>query len=265
MAETQRNIKAQKQAREFDLRKFQSMYVYGGLCLLPFAPFLYLQGQYTRWKVGRLPDAGGATTGELESNGPTIRFLAIGESTVAGIGAKTHAEALTGQFAKHLSDHLEKKVEWHALGHSGITVRRTLDELIPNLPEKEFDAILVALGANDVFTVNSPENFRKDMKELLDLLRKKNPNARIFLANVPMVRDFIALPNPLRYILSRLAKLHHFNAIDLVSKMPEVYYYDDVGAVKEDFFSDGIHPSAHGYDLWAEAMVKYFIGIAGRF
>ncbi|MEZ5346502.1 MAG: SGNH/GDSL hydrolase family protein [Pyrinomonadaceae bacterium] len=265
MAETQRNISAQNPAREFDLKKLQTAYVYGGLCLLPFAPFLYLQGQYTRWKVGRLPDAGGATTGESASSGEKIRFLAIGESTVAGIGAETHAEALTGQFAKHLSKHLGKKVEWHAMGHSGITIRRTLDELVPDLPEKEFDAILVALGGNDVFTVNSPESFRRDMKELLDILREKNPGAKIFLANVPMVRDFTALPNPLRYILSRLAKLHHFNAIDLASGMKEVYYYRDAGKVKDDFFSDGIHPSAHGYDLWSEAMVDYFIKIAGKF
>lgn len=265
MPETQRNTKTQNQTREFDLKKFQSIYIYGGLCLLPFAPFLYLQGQYTRWKVGRLPDAGGATTGQFTSACETLKFLAIGESTVAGIGAETHAEALTGQFAKHLSKNLEKNVEWHALGHSGITVRRTLDELIPNHPDKEFDAILIALGANDVFKINSPESFRKDMSELLNILREKNPKAKIFMANVPMVRDFLALPNPLRYILSRLAKLHHFNAIDLVSPMPEVYYYEDVGKVKDDFFSDGIHPSAHGYDLWAEAMVTYFIKIAGKF
>ena len=121
------------------------------------------------------------------------------------------------------------------------------------------DVILVALGANDVFGLSSPRKFRRYLTELLKILREKNPDAKIFVANVPMVRDFIALPNPLRYVLSRLAKLHHFNAIDLISKMENVVYFDDVKKVDDDFFSDGIHPSVKGYDLWAEAMVDFFL------
>ncbi|MGI8545105.1 MAG: SGNH/GDSL hydrolase family protein [Aridibacter sp.] len=242
------------------IKKWQRTYLVNSLALLPVSPLLYLQGQYTRWKVGRLPDAEGDVSGVFEGESETINLLAIGESTVAGIGAKTHKDALTGQFAKHLSHKTGKSVHWHALGESGITVKRTLNELVPEIPEKQFNVIVVALGANDVFTLNSPQNFRRDMSKLIKILREQNPNAEIFLANVPMVRDFLALPHPLKYILSRLAKLQHFNAIDLVANMKNVYYFDDVKRVDKDFFSDGIHPSSLGYDLWSEAMVESFLG-----
>jgi len=243
----------------------QHQYVLGGLCLLPFSPFLYMQGQYTRWKVGRLPDAGGDTSGTVGNGNNELKLLAIGESTVAGIGAETHTEALTGQFAKHLSRKTETKIEWHARGVSGITIRRTIKELIPTVPGVEFDVIVVALGGNDVFQITSPDVFRRDLNELLEILRKNNPQAKMFLANVPMVRDFIALPHPLKYILSRLAKLHHFNAIDLISTKENIHYFDDVEHVDDDFFSDGIHPSAKGYDQWAESMVDSFLRKVGDF
>ncbi len=236
----------------------QTRYILGGITVLPLVPFLYLQGKYVRRKVGRLPDAAGETIGKHGAHAEIINLLAIGESTVAGVGAKNHSEALTGQFAKHLSRITGKAVNWRALGTSGITVKRTLRELVPHLPEEKMDVILVALGGNDVFGLSSPRKFRRYLTELLAVLREKNPAAKIFVANVPVVRDFTALPNPLRYVLSRLAKLHHFNAIDLISKMENVVYFDDIKKVDDDFFSDGIHPSVKGYDLWAEAMAEFF-------
>ena len=241
------------------LKEMQFRYIFAGLLIIPFVPFLYLQGQYTRWKVGRLPDAQGDTIGTAKGDNETVKLLAIGESSVAGIGAKTHAEALTGQFAKHLSKKTGKTIEWKALGESGITIERAIEELVPEISKMEFDLIVVALGANDVFGAKSPQSFRKNMGRLLTVLQNKNPGAKIFLANVPMVRDFIALPNPLRYFLAHLAKLHHFNAIDLVSEMENVFYFEDVKRVDDDFFSDGIHPSIKGYDLWTEAMVDSFL------
>lgn len=242
-----------------NLSSMQIRYIIGGIIVLPFAPFLYLQGKYVRRKVGRLPDAEGETVGKYGDYDETINLLAIGESTVAGVGAKTHNEALTGQFAKHLSHTTNKSVRWHALGTSGITIKRTLRELVPNFPVEKMDIIVVALGANDVFGLSSPHEFRRNLKILLEVLLEKYPDAKIFVANVPMVRDFIALPNPLRYILSRLAKLHHFNAIELISNLEKVVYFDDVKRVDDDFFSDGIHPSPKGYDLWSKAMVEFFV------
>jgi hypothetical protein len=85
----------------------QTLYILGGILVLPFAPFLYWQGWRTRKKVGRLPDAGGETSGHFGECGMPggLNLLAIGESTVAGVGAGTHAEALAGQLARFLSLH----------------------------------------------------------------------------------------------------------------------------------------------------------------
>ncbi len=237
----------------------QIFYIVGGIAILPFVPFLYWQGRRVRKKIGRLPDAAGETVGQFGEYAETVNLLAIGESTVAGVGAKNHAEALGGQLAKFLCLKLNKSVRWHVLGESGITVGETLERLVPHLPETRMDYVVVALGGNDTFKVSSPNRWRNGMIKLVEILRGKYPNAKILLANTPRVNDFTVLPTTLKFVLWRISMLHHENAKILVKQFENVFYYDEAGAVVEGFFSDGVHPSAYGYGLWSEAMVKFLM------
>jgi lysophospholipase L1-like esterase len=241
-----------------NVNRLQRKFFASGILLAPLLPFLYLQGQFTRRKVGKLPDAQGEKTGEVAGNPEITNLLVIGESTVAGVGAENHAEALTGQFAKYLSRKTNKTVRWQALGVSGITIHRTIRELVPKIPDVKFDTILIGLGGNDVFGLSSPKKWRNGLAELMTIFREKYPNAIIYVANVPMVRDFIGLPDPLRYVLSRVAKMQHFNSLDLISNFENVHYYLPRSKFFAEHFSDGIHPSAHGYEKWAEDMVEFF-------
>jgi len=240
-------------------RLLQFFYIFGGVIILPFVPFLYWQGQRVRKRVGRLPDAAGETVGQFGGAAENLNLLAIGESTVAGVGAKNHAEALGGQLAKYLSLETGKSVRWHVLGESGITVGETLERLVPKLPESTMDFVVVALGGNDTFKVSSPNRWRNGLTTLIETLKEKYPNAKILLANTPRVKDFTALPTTLKFVLWRISHLHHLNAKSLTQSMENVFYYDEAGAVADGFFSDGVHPSAHGYALWSEAMIKFLI------
>lgn len=240
-------------------KTLQLFYIVGGIALLPFVPFLYWQGQRTRKRVGRLPDAEGETIGQFGEHAEVLNLLAIGESTVAGVGASNHGEALAGQLARFLCLETDKSVRWHVLGESGITVGETLERLVPELPETPMDYVVVALGGNDTFKVSSPNRWRNNMKKLVEILREKYPNGVILLANSPRVKDFTALPPTLKFVLWQISKLHHENAKILASEYENVFYYDEAGAVVEGFFSDGIHPSPLGYKLWSEAMIKFLM------
>lgn len=242
-----------------NLRQWQRRYLIGAVLIAPISPFLYLQGQYTRWKVGRLPDAEGPKTGIAGQNERSAKLLVIGESTVAGIGARTHELALAGQFAKNLAAKIAKAVEWTVIGKSGVTARQAIEELLPQIPSENFDYILVGLGGNDVLKISTPAKWRRDMEELLGILRGKNPNAVIFLSNCPMICISPALPNPLRAVLWELSKLHNDNISELTSQMEGVLYYPQPAGVNiEGFFADGIHPSERGYADWAAAMMRHF-------
>lgn len=242
-----------------NLRRWQAKYLFGAAVILPIAPFLFLQGQYTRRKVGLLPDAAGPTSGVVGTSESPAKLFVIGESTVAGLGARTHELALAGQFAEQLSNRIGRAVEWTVIGKNGVTARRTIDELIPQMPDEKFDYILVGLGGNDVMKLSSPAKWRRDMIELLGILRGKNPDATVFLSNCPMIILSPVMPQPIKFILWELSKMHNDNIRELTGGMEKVFYYPQpVGLKLDGFFADGIHPSEQGYADWSEAMMKYF-------
>ena len=242
-----------------DLTRWQVKYLAAAAVVLPVSPLLYLQGQYTRRKVGLLPDAAGERTGIIGEAGEPARLLVIGESTVAGLGARTHREALTGQFAERLAERVRRRVEWTVIGKNGVTARRTIDELVPLIPEKTFDYILLGIGGNDVMKLSSPKKWRRDMLELLGILRVKNPKAVIFISNCPMIVLSPVIPQPIKFLLWELSKMHDRNIRDFTADLDRVHYYPQpVDVEVEGFFADGIHPSEQGYSDWAEAMIKHF-------
>lgn len=240
------------------LAKWQAKYFIAGAFILPIAPFLYVQGQVARWKVGVLPNAEepSGACGEGEN---AAKLLVIGESTVAGLGARTHELALAGQFARRLSERIGRPVSWTAIGKNGVTARRTIDELLPLVPDEKFDYILVGLGGNDVMRLSSPRKWRRDMTELLGILRERNPDAAIFMSNCPMIKFSTAIPQPVNAILWQLSRMHDANTKEFVSEMDRVYYYPQPADVRLDgFFADGIHPSEQGYADWSDAMLRHF-------
>jgi len=206
-----------------------------------------------------LPAAAGPLTGIAGEGDDPARLYVIGESTVAGLGARTHELALAGRFAKHLSDHIKRPVEWDVLGKNGVTARRTIDELVPHMPDKQFDYILLGIGGNDVMRLSSPRRWREDMTELIGIMRRKHPDAVIFISNCPMIKYTHAIPPPSKQLLWQLSQMHDANIKEFTRDMERVFYYPQPVEVRLDgFFADGIHPSEQGYNDWSAAMIKFF-------
>lgn len=236
----------------------QAIYILGVIAVLPIAPFLYLQGKRVRRKVGILPDAQGEKNGRFGAAKEIVKLLVLGESTVAGLGARTHETALAGQFAKFLSGKINKSVAWTAIGKNGVTAKRALIELIPQIPDEKYDYILLGLGGNDVLKLSSPFKWRRDMTELLNVMRKKNQAAVIFVTNAPAVHLSPVLPQPIKFILGNLSAMHDKNSQGFMSKMKNVCYFHRPDKITVGFFADGIHPSEQGYTDWSERMIEFF-------
>ncbi len=242
-----------------NLAIWQAIYLAMAAVILPVSPFLFFLGQRTRRKVGLLPDAAGDKTGVAGDGEIGAKLFVIGESTVAGLGARTHAHGLTGRFAEQLSQRTGKAVSWTVVGRNGVTAKRTIDELIPLMPDEKFDYILVGLGGNDVMKLSSPRKWRRDMTQLLSILREKNPDAAIFITNCPMIKYSPAIPHPIKFLLWELSKLHDANIREFTAGMDRVFYYHQPTDIQlEGFFADGIHPSEQGYADWSAAMMRFF-------
>lgn len=225
-------------------------------------PILLAQGYWVRKRTPRLPDAGGALEGTVAGEGEPLRLIALGESTVAGIGAATHETALTGQLALALSRQEKRRVHWLVVARTGINARKCLTELVPKLAGHRADVVLLAVGVNDSTEFHTARRWAADVEKLIEAIRAEvGDDALVLLAGVPPLDRFPALPKPLSTVLGARATSLDQASIVLAKRMKRVVHVPfqiERPECSELFCDDGFHASELGYQLWAEQLAAAF-------
>jgi lysophospholipase L1-like esterase len=240
----------------------QFFYYIGAFLLIPFLPILYFLGKKVRKSVPSLPEASENVTGSILGKGSDLHILGIGESSVAGVGVTDFKDSITGQCAKKINELTQKTVHWQVLARNGYTAERANLKLVPRIPDRNFDFVLIGMGGNDTFKFSSPLSFRKNMVVLIENVQKRQPTAQIVLINMPPIADFPAFPWIFKFIMGNLVALHRKVLLDVPQQFQKVSFIDEVitfdnyikktgsNLTVNDFFSDGIHPSAMTYSIW---------------
>lgn len=206
------------------------------------------QAIWVRKTAARFPPAGGPLTGEAGQGGKTIRLLALGDSIIAGVGARKLGEALVGQTAKHLSGALDVRVRWKAHGRSGATTRQIATRMLPRLDNEQVDAILVSAGVNDVISLRGLTRWRSDIEALLSALGDRWPNAVIAVSGLPPMNRFPALPQPLRALFGLRARQFDRVLRDVLEDHPFAVHIPLAFEARDgSFCDDGFHPSEQSY------------------
>jgi lysophospholipase L1-like esterase len=221
----------------------------------PLLPIALAQGYWTRTHTPRLPDAEGPASGAAPGDGPRLKLITLGESTVAGMGARAHEFALTGQTALALAQHTRRSVSWLAIGRSGITAREALTELVPRLTGQTADVVVIALGVNDSVGFTTASRWATDIERVVQAVRELVGDQLVVLAGVPPLRVFPALPQPLSFVLGTRASVLDKAAAALARNLARVVYVPFRLENKGELFcQDGFHPSELGYKLWGEQL-----------
>ena len=222
-----------------------------------FVPILVVQGLWVRLRTPRLPGASGPCAGTVEREGHPFDLIVLGESPVAGIGARTHEFALTGRTASALARRTDRTVKWQASGLSGATARRTLRDLVPQMAGRDADVVIIALGVNDVISWRGLSSWTKDIEQLISGVRRRFDNSLIVLTGVPPMQYFPALPQPMRFVLGQRARLLDRGSANLAAVLPRVIHVpSDFELDREFFCADGFHPSELGYAKWGERLAE---------
>lgn len=247
-------------------------YSLGAILTLPLLPIMYVQGKRIRASVPKLPEAK-EPKGiiNLPKSRKTIQLLVLGESTIAGVGVNTHKEGFTGTLAKELSYLFQCTIHWNVYAKSGYTAQKITKKLVPKIQENPIDLVVIGIGGNDAFTLNSPKKWRKAIQELLDTLQSKYPLTPIVFCNMPPIKEFPAFTALLKSTMGTLVEILGKELQKVIIDYNDVYYYGEIitlaqwikrhelKASKADFFSDGVHPSKLTYQTWAkEIAVKIF-------
>ena len=216
-------------------------------------PVLLAQGRYVRRVTPRLPEPEGLRQG-VEGSGPLLRLLILGDSSAAGVGVATQAEALSGRLVAALAPAL--RVSWKLVATSGLTSAEVL-KLLEAEPEQRFDVVVTSTGVNDVTGSTGRAQWLAVQRRLVELLQGRFQARHILLSSLPPMHHFPALPQPLRWYLGLRAR--RFNR-DL---RHWAQHHDGCEFAPIDFpanpalaASDGFHPGAEAYALWASQLAK---------
>ncbi|MBW2434576.1 MAG: SGNH/GDSL hydrolase family protein [Deltaproteobacteria bacterium] len=225
-------------------------------------PFILPQAIYVRKTAPRFSAAAGPRKGTVGS-GTNYNLIAIGDSIIAGVGTTTLAKALVGQTAEKLSFLLDCKITWEAIGSIGAVSNQIIEHLVPQLPEKQPDFMVVSAGVNDITSLSSVSRWRQNIARLLEALCSYAPAAIIAVAGIPPLRGFPILPQPMRALFGIRGETFDRIARDEISHHDNAIYVPlDFEPEPRMFSADGFHPSQESYQGFGEMMAK---GIAEKF
>ena len=191
----------------------------------------------------------GGATGDL------LDVVWVGDSTAAGVGASAATTALPVLVAAELG----RPVELTVVARSGASVADVVAFQLPALDRLDPDVVFVSVGANDVTSLTSRDDFARDYRRLAMGLPS---GARIVLLGVPDMGAVPRLAQPLRAlagwrgeqldeIVRRTADDTGSTYVDIAGKTGP-----DFRADPERFFAaDDYHPSDEGYRRWAAAVL----------
>lgn len=206
-------------------------------------PVLLSQAFALRRHALTLTPAAGPPRGRI-GRGEPLRFLAIGDSIVAGVGARRVERSTVVHVARFMAGRLAREIHWEASGVIGASARRVRRDVLPTLPREPFDAILVSVGVNDVLKLERRRRFRRQLLKLVHELHRHSPHAVIGYIGLPPLDLFPKLRRPLRWIVG--SRVRRFDAVarETLTRVPNAMHIPVRFSPRiEMFAADGLHPS----------------------
>ena len=198
--------------------------------------------------------------GKHISNENPFVYVALGDSTVAGVGASRSERSYTGLIYTHLQELFQFAV-YHNFGKSGARISDVRkDQLEPAIAAAPA-LITLSVGANDILKRTPVKTFRRRLTALISDLQGQT-KALIVITNVPNFSLLPAIPRSFKTLAKY--RIKRFNAvIDTVAAshnliLIDAYHY--TGTFTRQFstelvYTDGFHPSDFGYALWANMIL----------
>lgn len=183
--------------------------------------------------------------------------LFIGDSRTVGLceygSLRGTAEFLAKESINvyYLLDH-----ELDYTGADGTTASRTVEDVLDG---KQYGKIYVDLGVNELGS-GTTKTFYEKYREILSLIRDKQPEAIIFIQGIMHVDKALSSSDSSRnntVIVQRneaIATLANGRDIFYIDMNP--YVCDENGDLKDDLSGDGVHLKASAYENWDRSLME---------
>jgi len=221
------------------------------LTTVALSPLLLAQAVYVRKVTPRLPEAEGARQGTA-GDGQPLNMLIVGDSAAAGVGVAQQSEALSGRLVHALSSDFQ--VNWTLLAKTGHALIDVIEHS-RTLTDASFDVAVVSAGVNDATGGRTLSHWKDDIGALYEHLHTALGCQLVVFTSVPPMQAFPALPRPLRQFLGHKASRLNDVLRETVEPLDHAaLVHPDFPLTPEFIASDGFHPSARAYQVWAETL-----------
>lgn len=190
-------------------------------------------------------------------NGKQVKYLVMGDSTVAGQGGD-YQVGLAMATAKHLAS--DSSVVLLNTAVSGARAADIISDQIKIGIEHNPDIVLIVVGSNDVTHLTSAKSVRVSMNQAIDQLIKKNCNVKIVITGSADMGAVPRIPQPLRYLAGVRATQLNRVFIDIADKKQVTFapIAQKTGPIfrsdRSLFAQDNFHPNTKGYDVWVPVL-----------
>ena len=192
-----------------------------------------------------------------------VKYVVLGDSLGAGVGAQTVEETYPYLVAKKLAVDYQQ-VELVNLAVPGAVSDDVLNkQLKPALAENP-DYVSLLIGINDIHNLVSLADFNRNYKNILTMLETKT-TAKIVVINLPYLGSKTAVRFPFSVILDK--RTQEFNRIidGLVDQNNPRFVLVDLYSVTNNaqnqpnyYARDNFHPSGAGYTFWSKTINATF-------
>lgn len=194
--------------------------------------------------------------------GEPLRFVVLGDSTAAGLGAGSPEHAYATVLSERLGD-AGYRIDLLAHGVSGARVKDVAQEQVSLALSADPDLVFIGIGANDSTHFTSLADVERYMHTALTELAPTG--ATIIVAGPPDMRAHAWL-EPLRSIvgwrgrqvaarIEAVARSHGLLTVPLAESAGPYF-----AAHPEDAYgADDFHPGPGGYRAWADAIYPVLV------
>lgn len=228
------------------------------ILLLPIIFYLFMSHHLIYKKIGNagLPTAD--TKGEYMIKGVDKKtgliYSALGDSLTAGVGTEKYEESYPYLLAQKFSESYGD-IDLRDRAYPGARTSGLINDLLEPAIKDQPDVITLLIGVNDIHGLVSKKQFTENYSHILKRL-KNETKAKVYAISIPFIgTNSLLLPpyhtffrhetEEYNKIIKKLANEYNIKYIDLYT--PTARMFESPAMCSRDEF----HPSAAGYDLWA--------------
>jgi acyl-CoA thioesterase-1 len=191
--------------------------------------------------------------------GAVVLYVALGDSTVEGVGASHPGQTYVSRLRGRLRERYPA-AETVNLGAGGATSADVLAAQLPRAIELLPHLVTLSVGPNDITGGVSVSQYERNVTRMMEALVEKTTAVIVvnLLPDLAVTRRFQGtaheetvgrLTGEFNDALRRVARAHGAQLVDLYTASRE-----EVPRRPELLAADGYHPSDAGYARWAELM-----------